>query len=104
MEERVARFALTGSTFWTSAQGVAATQAIVEESGAPVMLVLRLKVAERKIAEVETQVTRSKAEGSIFDVDALKTPSGAMLLDSRPIATQLARRSHQDRRALSRPA
>jgi hypothetical protein len=61
-------------------QGVAATQAIVEESGSPVMLMLRLKVADRKITEVETQVTRSKAEGSIFDVDALQTPSKAMLL------------------------
>jgi hypothetical protein len=61
-------------------QGVAATQAIVEESGSPVMLMLRLKVVDRKITEVETQVTRSKEEGSIFDVEALKTPSKAMLM------------------------
>ena len=60
-------------------QGVAASQAIVEESGAPVMLMLRLKITGRKIAEVETQVTRSKAEGSLFNTDALKAPSGAML-------------------------
>jgi hypothetical protein len=33
---------------------------------------------------VETQVTRSKAEGSIFDVDALQTPSQAMLLKTDP--------------------
>jgi len=61
-------------------QGVAATQAIVEESGSPVMLMLRLKVAGGKITEVETQVTRSKEEGSIFDVEELKAPSKAMLL------------------------
>lgn len=61
-------------------QGVAASQVIVEESGSPVMLMLRLKVADNKITEVETQVTRNKAEGSIFDVDALKSPSKAMLL------------------------
>jgi len=61
-------------------QGVAASQAIVEESGSPVMLMLRLKVVDKKIAEVETQVTRSKAEGSIFDVDALQSPTKAMLL------------------------
>jgi hypothetical protein len=61
-------------------QGVAASQAIVEESGSPVMLMLRLKVVDKKITEVETQVTRSKAEGSIFDVDALQAPSKAMLL------------------------
>ncbi len=73
-------------------QGVAATQAIVEESGSPVMLMLRLKVVDRKITEVETQVTRSKAEGSIFDVDALQTPSKAMLLT--PEASQ--RNSRED--------
>jgi hypothetical protein len=61
-------------------QGVAASQVIVEESGAPVMLMLRLKISDRKIAEVETQITRSKTEGSIFKPDALKAPSGAMLL------------------------
>jgi len=61
-------------------QGVAATFAVVEESGSPVMLMLRLKVVDKKIAEVETQVTRSKAEGSIFDVEALTSPSKAMLL------------------------
>lgn len=60
-------------------QGVAASLAIVEESGMPVMLVLRLKIAGGKISEVETQVTRNRTEGAIFDVDALKAPSGAML-------------------------
>ena len=60
-------------------QGVAASQAIVEESGVPVMLMLRLKIAGGKISEVETQVTRSKAEGSLFNTEALKAPSGAML-------------------------
>lgn len=61
-------------------QQVAASQDIVEESGKPVMLMLRLKVAGGKISEIETQVTRSKAEGSIFDPDELKSPSEAMLL------------------------
>ena len=60
-------------------QGVAASQAIVEEGGQPVMLMLRLKITGRKIAEAETQVTRNKAEGSLFKPEALKTASGAML-------------------------
>jgi hypothetical protein len=60
-------------------QGVAASQAIVEESGMPVMLMLRLKIAGGKIGEAETQVTRSKTEGSLFNTEALKAPSGAML-------------------------
>lgn len=60
-------------------QGVAASQAIVEESGMPVMLMLRLKIAGGKIAEAETQVTRNKTEGSIFKPEALLAASGAML-------------------------
>jgi hypothetical protein len=59
--------------------GVAAAQAVVEESGMPVMLMLRLKVAGSKIAEVETQVTRNKTEGSLFKPEALQAPSAAML-------------------------
>jgi hypothetical protein len=61
-------------------QGVAASQVIVEESGMPVMLVLRLKVADKKITEVETQVTRSRTEGAIFNIAAIQTPSKAMNL------------------------
>ena len=61
-------------------QGVAASQVIVEESGSPVMLVLRLKVADKKITEVETQVTRSRDEGAIFNIDAIQAVSKAMNL------------------------
>lgn len=61
-------------------QGVAASQVIVEESGSPVMLALRLKVADKKITEVETQVTRSRDEGAIFNIDAIQAVSKAMNL------------------------
>jgi hypothetical protein len=52
---------------------------VVEEAGAPVMLMLRLKIANGAISEVETQVTRSREEGAIFAVDALQTPNAAMI-------------------------
>jgi hypothetical protein len=61
-------------------QGVAASQSIVEEAGMPVMLMLRLKIKDRKIAEVEAQVTRNKTEGSLFNTEALKAASSAMLV------------------------
>jgi hypothetical protein len=61
-------------------QGVAAAQVIVEEGGSPVMLVLRLKVAGKKITEVETQVTRNRDEGAIFNIDAIQAVSPAMNL------------------------
>ena len=38
-------------------QGVAASRVVVEEAGIPVLLAMRLKVADRKVTEVETQVT-----------------------------------------------
>ncbi len=83
-------------------EGVAATLAIVEEAGKPVMLMLRLKAAAGKITEVETQVTRSKEEGSIFDVEALKSPSKAMLLE--PAASERNSREEAIRTAELYPA
>ena len=61
------------------AQGVAASQVVVEEAGMPVMLMVRLKIANQQITEVETQVTRNQKEGAIFAVDDLKTPNAAMI-------------------------
>ena len=58
--------------------GVAASHVVVEENGTPVMLALRLKIESRKITEIETMVTRSKAEGAIFDIEKLTTPHAAM--------------------------
>ncbi|HEX5228830.1 MAG TPA: hypothetical protein VFW44_14020 [Bryobacteraceae bacterium] len=65
--------------FLDTREGVAAAFAIVQESGMPVMLVLRLKVADGKISEVETMATHNKAEGAIFKPEALTAPSAAML-------------------------
>jgi len=59
-------------------EGVAASHVIVEEAGKPVMLALRLKIVNRKITEIETMVTRSQAEGAIFNIEALQTPKAAM--------------------------
>ena len=66
------------------AQGVAASQVVVEEAGSPVMLVLRLKVANKTITEVETQVTRNQKEGAIFAIDALQSPNAVMIAPVAP--------------------
>ena len=65
-------------------QGVAASQVVVEEAGSPVMLALRLKVSDRKITEVETQVTRNQKEGAIFAIDSLTTANAAMTMPIDP--------------------
>jgi len=83
-------------------QGVAASQVVVEEAGMPVMLVLRLKVADKKITEVETQTTRSRADGAIFTIDALQTAGKAMNLV--PERAQLTPREDAIKAALFYPA
>src|SRR6188768_76297 len=60
--------------------GVAGTHAILEENGNRIMLVVRLKVENRLITEIETQVTRNAAESAIFDISNLKTPTPAMVM------------------------
>jgi hypothetical protein len=78
-------------------QGVAASQVVVQEADAPVMLSLRLKVADRKISEIETQVTRKQSEGALFNVNALQAPRKEMTfapdraqLNSREEAIRIA--------------
>jgi hypothetical protein len=83
-------------------QGVAASQVVVEEAGMPVMLALRLKIADRKITEVETQLTRSRAEGAIFSIDALQTAGKAM--NVVPDRAQLNSREDAIKAALFYPA
>ena len=66
------------------------TQVIVQESGAPLMLVIRLKVAGDKLTEIETVSTRTRAEGLSFNIDGLNAPSEEMNFAPRP--EQLATR------------
>jgi hypothetical protein len=81
--------------------GVAATGAIVEESGAPTLLAVRLKVVDQKITEIEMVATRSRAEGLIFDIDGLSAPSEVMNYAPRP--EQLASREEALKAALHYP-
>jgi hypothetical protein len=83
-------------------QGVAATEVVVEENGTPVMLALRLKVAGKKITEIETQVTRTQKEGGLFAIDAIKTVSPVML--TAPEKSQLMRREDAIKTAMYYPA
>ena len=59
---------------------------MVEESGAPVMLVVRIKLdGEAKLSELELVATRSRADGLLFNIDGLSgAPPFAMTLAPRP--------------------
>jgi len=70
--------------FLDAREGVAASHVVVEEAGKPVMLALRLKIVNRKITEIETMVTRTQAEGALFNIEALKTARPEMNVVPEP--------------------
>ena len=88
--------------FLDVATGTAATHAVVEENGAPVLLAARLRVVDRHITEVETIVVRSQQEGALFQPDALAQPSAAMV--TAPPAAQRMPRDAMAEMALRYPA
>ncbi len=53
---------------------------VMKEGDHPVLFVLRLKVADRRISEVETMVVHTAKEGAFMDIAALKTASVPMNL------------------------
>src|ERR1051326_7187991 len=81
--------------------GVAGADVVVDESGAPVMLVVRVKVVAGKITELELVATRSRAEGLIFNIDGLSAPSAGMNFVPRP--EQLSTRENAIKAALKYP-
>lgn len=81
--------------------GVVASQVVVEETGAPVLLVARLKVADDRLTEIELVATRGRAEGLIFNIDGLGVPSAMMNYAPRP--AQLATREDATKAALKYP-
>jgi len=60
------------------ARGIAAAKVVAEEADDPVLLTVRLKVAGRKITEIETMTVRNQKEGALFKPDALREPSPGM--------------------------
>jgi len=81
--------------------GVAGAHVIVEETGAPVLLVVRLKVVADKLTEIELVATRSRAEGLIFNIDGLSAPSAVM--NYAPGTGQLPTRDEAIKAALHYP-
>ncbi|MEO6339474.1 MAG: hypothetical protein ABIO39_05520 [Caulobacteraceae bacterium] len=59
-------------------RGVAGAHVVVKEGDNEALLALRLKVVNRHVTEVETQVTHDAKQGSLFDLTALKTASPTM--------------------------
>jgi len=83
-------------------QGIAASQVVLEEANKPLLFMLRLKVAGGKITEIETQVTRSRSDGALFNLDVLQAPNPAMA--AIPTAAQRASRDEAIRLAQYYPS
>ena len=80
---------------------MAGADVVVEETGAPVLLVVRLKVVADKLTEIELVATRGRAEGLIFNIDGLSAPSAGM--NYAPGPQQLASRDAAIKAALKYP-
>ncbi len=59
-------------------EGTAISFLVVEEKGSPVFFVMRLKVQDLKITEIESTVVRGQKEGMLFEPKNLKTISREM--------------------------
>lgn len=59
-------------------EGSAVSFLVVEEAGSPTLFVLRLKIADNKIAEIETMAVRNQKEGMLFNPKNLQTVSPLM--------------------------
>ncbi|HEY6814383.1 MAG TPA: hypothetical protein VI168_02475, partial [Croceibacterium sp.] len=83
--------------------GEAVAGVMVEESGAPVILAVRVKVdGEARLSELELVATRSRADGLLFNIDGLSgAPALAMNLVPRP--DQLETREEAIRIAMHYP-
>jgi hypothetical protein len=81
--------------------GVAGADVVVEETGAPVLLVVRVKVVADTLTELELVATRGRAEGLIFNIDGLSAPSAGM--NYAPRREQLATRDEAIKAALHYP-
>lgn len=76
---------------------------MVEESGAPILLVVRVKLdPAQNLSELELVTTRSRADGMIYNIDAYSgAPAEGMNLPPRP--EQLAPRDEMIRIAMFYP-
>jgi len=83
-------------------QGVAVSFLVVDENSSPVLFVMRLKIADNKIAEIETMAVHNQKEGMLFNLSNLKTASKMML--SRPEKLELNSREEMTKAALTYPA
>jgi hypothetical protein len=83
-------------------EGSAVSFLVVEEAGAPVLFVLRLKIADNKISEIESMAVRNQKEGMLFNPKNLQTVS--QMMTYVPDRTERNSREEAVKIALTYPA
>ena len=83
-------------------QGVAVSFLVVEEGSSPVLYSIRLKIADKKITEIETMAVHGQKEGMIFNIANLQTAS--KMMTSVPDKAQMNSREEMTKAALTYPA
>jgi hypothetical protein len=83
-------------------QGVAVSFLVVEEGSSPVLFVMRLKIADQRMTEIETMAVHGQKEGMILDIANLQTASKMMTFV--PDRAQLPSREDAIKIALTYPA
>jgi hypothetical protein len=82
--------------------GVAVSFLVAEENNNPVLYVIRLKIEDKKISEIETTAVRNKEEGMLFNPQNLQTVS--KMMTTPPEKSQLNSREDAIKMALTYPA
>lgn len=82
-------------------EGTAVSFLVIEEKDTPVFFVMRLKVQDQKITEIESTVVRGKEEGMLFEPKNLKTVSNEMVYV--PKKDQLNTREEMIKAAMTYP-
>jgi hypothetical protein len=60
-------------------EGVAVSFFVIEEDKSPVLYVVRLKIVDKKITEIESMAVHGQKEGMLFETSNLQTVSKAMV-------------------------
>jgi len=81
--------------------GVAVSFLVAEENNNPVLYVIRLKIEDKKISEIETTAVRNKEEGMLFNPQNLQTVS--KMMTTPPEKSQLNSREDAIKMALTYP-
>jgi hypothetical protein len=82
-------------------QGVAISFLVLEENSAPILYVVRLKIGDNKISEIESTVVMNKEEGMLFNPANLKTVRPEML--AKPEKSQMNTRDEMIKIAITYP-